>query len=221
MASPALRRPYRREGEEKRRDDLIAAAMTLVAEGGPEAATVRAIAARAGVTPGLIRHYFQSKEELTHAAYRQVMEAMTAEAIRASETVPVDDPVGRLAAFVAANFRPPVMTPLLVGVWAGYMHLGRNDPVMHEIHESTYLGYRDCLQDLIAALPRPPDPARDRREAIACNALIDGLWLEGGSLPDGFAPGEVMRIALDGVAALLGLHFPAEAYADTLQGKTD
>ena len=83
MASPALRRPYRREGEEKRRDDLIAAAMTLVAEGGPEAATVRAIAARAGVTPGLIRHYFQSKEELTHAAYRQVMDAMTHEAIRA------------------------------------------------------------------------------------------------------------------------------------------
>ncbi|MCZ8088629.1 MAG: TetR family transcriptional regulator C-terminal domain-containing protein [Rhodobacteraceae bacterium] len=221
MASPALRRPYRREGEEKRRDDLIAAAMTLVAEGGPEAATVRAIAARAGVTPGLIRHYFQSKEELTHAAYRQVMDAMTHEAIRACEAEPSDDPVARLAAFVAASFRPPVMTPLLVGVWAGYMHLGRNDPVMHEIHESTYLGYRDRLQALIAALPRPADPARDRREAIACNALIDGLWLEGGSLPDGFAPGEVMRIALDGVATLLGIRFPADAYPDLPEGKTD
>lgn len=221
MASPVLRRPYRREGEEKRRDDLIAAAMMLVAEGGPEAATVRAIAARAGVTPGLIRHYFQSKEELTHAAYRHVMEAMTHEAIRAAESAPRDDPAARLAAFVTANFGPPVMTPLLVGVWAGYMHLGRNDPVMHEIHESTYLGYRDRLQALIAALPRPADPARDRREAIACNALIDGLWLEGGSLPDGFAPGEVQRIALDGVAAILGIRFPADAYPDRSQGKTD
>jgi len=221
MPATAERRPYRREGEEKRREDLIAAAMELVAEGGPEAATVRAIAARAGVTPGLIRHYFSSKEELTHAAYRQVMDAMTLEAMRACEAIPETDPIGRLAAFIAANFRPPVMTPLSVGVWAGYMHLGRNDPVMHEIHEATYLGYRDRLQDLISALPRPADPARDRREAIACNALIDGLWVEGGSLPDEFTRGEVLRIALDGIAAMLGIRFPAFAYPDASDRKTD
>ena len=35
MPATAERRPYRREGEEKRREDLIAAAMELVAEGGP------------------------------------------------------------------------------------------------------------------------------------------------------------------------------------------
>ena len=64
----AARRLYRREGEESRRAALIAATQSLVAEGGPEAATVRAIAARAGVTVGLIRHYFQSKEELIRAS---------------------------------------------------------------------------------------------------------------------------------------------------------
>ena len=184
-------------------------------------ATAGAIAARAGVTPGLIRHYFTSKEELTHAAYRQVMDAMTLEAMRACESIDTCDPVARLAAFIAANFRPPVMTPVSVGVWAGYMHLGRNDPVMHEIHETTYLGYRDRLQELIAALPRSADPARDRREAIACNALIDGLWVEGGSLPDGFERGEVLRIALDGIAAMLGIRFPASAYPDPTDRKTD
>ena len=221
MIALTERRPYRREGEEKRREGLIAAAMELVAEGGPEAATVRAIAARAGVTPGLIRHYFQSKEDLTHAAYAQVMEAMTAEAMRACEAVPETDPVGRLAAFVAANFRPPVMTRRAVGVWAGYMHLGRNDPTMHAIHEATYLAYRDRLQSLIAALPRAADTARDRRDAIACNALIDGLWVEGGSLPDGFAKGEILRIALDGIAALLGIRFPSHAYPDPSDRKPD
>jgi TetR/AcrR family transcriptional regulator, transcriptional repressor of bet genes len=168
MPGPALRRPYRREGEEKRRDDLIAAAMALVAEGGTEAATVRAIAARAGVTPGLIRHYFQSKEELTHAAYRHVMDSMTQEALRAIEGLPADDPIGRLAAFIAANFRPPVMTPAVVGVWASYMHLGRNDPVIHTIHEATYLGYRDRLQDLIAAPPLRPRPRPARSHRLQC-----------------------------------------------------
>ena len=38
------RRLYRRESEENRRSALIAATQELVAEGGPEAATVRAIA---------------------------------------------------------------------------------------------------------------------------------------------------------------------------------
>lgn len=222
MTATAERRPYRREGEEKRREDLINAAMQLVAEGGPEAATVRAIAARAGVTPGLIRHYFHSKEELTHACYRQVMDDMTATAMRACDLVPETDPTARLAAFIAANFRPPVMTPRMVAVWAGYMHLGRNDPAIRDIHEATYLGYRDRLQSLISALPRPTDPARDRRDAIACNALIDGLWVEGGSLPEGFASGEVLRIALDGIAAILGIRFPADAYpADVSTRKPD
>ena len=38
------RRKFRREGEERRRDALISAALDLIAEGGPGAATVRAIA---------------------------------------------------------------------------------------------------------------------------------------------------------------------------------
>ena len=48
-------------------------------------------------------------------------------------------------------------------------------------------------------------PAQLRREAIACNAVIDGLWLEGGVLPHGFAPGELVRIGLQSVGAILGV----------------
>ena len=73
----ADRRPYRRESEESRRDALISAALELLAEGGPQAATIRAIAERAGVTPGLIRHYFSTKDELTRTAYGYLMDRMT------------------------------------------------------------------------------------------------------------------------------------------------
>ena len=65
----ADRKPYRREAEDKRRQALIEATLALVSEGGARAATVRAIATRAGVTAGLIRHYFQTKEALIVAAY--------------------------------------------------------------------------------------------------------------------------------------------------------
>lgn len=196
------RRPYRRESEETRRDALIAAALDLVALGGPQAATVRAIATRAGVTPGLIRHYFTTKEELTRAAYRHLMDRMTADsACVLTETD--TDPAGRLVAFVTASLSPPVVDPLSLGVWAGFLTMLRADPAMRSAHEQGYRGYRDLLERLISALPRDADPAQCRREAIACNAVIDGLWLEGSALPEGFRDDDLPSIGLEAVSAIL------------------
>ena len=154
-----VRRLYRRESEESRRSALISATQELVAEGGPEAATVRAIAARAGVTPGLIRHYFQSKDELTRAAYRALMDGMTAKGSDALEGVGAQ-PEERLAAFVAASLRPPVLDAGSVVLWAGYMHKVRSDPELLAVHEAGYLAYRDALQHLIEALPRKTRPGQ-------------------------------------------------------------
>jgi len=204
------RRPYKRESEEARRDALIAAALDLVAEGGPQAATVRAIAQRAGVTPGLIRHYFSSKEELTRAAYRHLMQRLTldsAEELLSAGRAPIE----RLAAFVSASLRPPVVDPLRLGLWAGFLNAMRLDPEMRAVHEQGYRAYRDILENLIASLPRAANPAQIRRDAIACNAVIDGLWLEGSALPDSFANGELETIGLAAVFAILNLPLPGAA----------
>jgi TetR/AcrR family transcriptional regulator, transcriptional repressor of bet genes len=205
---PPERRAYRREGEGRRREALVTAVLELVAEGGLQAATVRAIAERAGVTPGLIRHYFQTKEDLTRAAYHHVMVAMTADSARVLETAP-PDPAARLAVFVAASLRPPVVDPIMIGIWAGFIHLVQRDAAMKEVHTQTYLGYRDMLQQLIADLGRENSAAVLRAHAIACNAVIDGLWMEGCVLPESFAPGELERIGLVSVGAILGLDLAA------------
>ncbi len=201
------RRMFRREGEGARRDSLITAALELIAEGGPEAATVRAIAERAGVTPGLIRHYFASKDDLTRAAYLALMQQMVQTSFDVLETAP-DDPKIRLAAFVAASLRPPVMDATAIGLWAGFLHHVRRDPAMAAVHRTGYLRYRDQLQLLIAALPGDTPRERLRTQAIACNGVIDGLWLEGGALPDAFAPDELAQIAVQSVGAILGIDLP-------------
>ena len=209
------RRPYRRETEERRRDDLIAAALELVSEGGPQAATVRAIAQRAGVTSGLIRHYFATKEDLTRAAYQRLMEQMTADSAVVLQGGP-DDPAARLAWFVAASISPPVVDPVSVGRWAGFLHGVQRDAAMRDVHVATYLGFRDALQELIAALPRAASTTQLRAEAIACNALIDGLWLEGSILPEAFAADEIVTIGLASVGAILKIDLTA-AMAATRQ----
>ena len=65
---PGSTQKFRREPAEQRKDDLIQATLSLIAEQGVRAATVRAIAKRADVTQGLIRHYFSTKHDLILAA---------------------------------------------------------------------------------------------------------------------------------------------------------
>ncbi|WP_232831233.1 TetR family transcriptional regulator C-terminal domain-containing protein [Pseudogemmobacter bohemicus] len=219
--SGSERRPYIRDTEENRRESLISAAQALVAEGGRPAATVRAIAARAGVTPGLIRHYFGSKEELLRAAYVALMDGMTGTGEEALTGLG-SDPASRLAAFVAASLRPPVLDPKAVGLWAGYLHQVQSDTGLLAQHERSYLRYRDRLQQLIADLGRPARPGQLRREAIACNAVIDGLWLEGSVLTGHFAEDELIGIGLASVGAILGvgLTLPARAADKSPPDKT-
>jgi TetR/AcrR family transcriptional regulator, transcriptional repressor of bet genes len=198
------RKPYRRESEDKRRQALISATLALAAEGGARAATVRAIAERAGVTAGLIRHYFQTKENLIAESYRHLMSAMIDDSLAVLTYAP-KDPAARLAAFVGASLRPPVVDRDVIVRWAAFLQETRDNPAMLDIHRQTYLAYRDQLQSMIAALPGERSPEDLRHLSIAANAVIDGLWIEGCTLPDHFAKGELARIGLRSLGAMLGV----------------
>ena len=203
----AERRKFRREGEERRRQDLIEATLDCVAEHGLEGATVRAIALRAGVTAGLIRHYFPGKEELLQAAYEAVMTRMTEQAkaaLGAADLAPGE----RLAAFVEANLAPPVVDPRVFSLWAGFIGRAHADPALAAVHRESYLGFRDEVEALVAetlaARGRPAEKAELRRHAIAINAIIDGLWIEGCMAGDLFDGPELADIGIAAVEALLG-----------------
>ncbi len=203
----AERRSFKREGADSRKEALIRATLALMADRGPSAATVRAIAEKAGITQGMIRHYFSSKEDLINAAYQTHMHGQTDAAKRAAGAGGTAR--NRLALVVRASVTPPVADPTALSLWAGFIHMVWRDPSMRATHEQTYLRYRDLLQSLIAeALAeagRIVDADEARRFAIACNAVVDGLWLEAGALPDAFEEDELAYIALDSVAAILGL----------------
>lgn len=198
------RRSYKRESMDVRREALLTAAMELIAEGGPKAATVRAIALKAGVTAGLIRHYFTSKEELVRESYRWTMDKMTLAAVTALPDLETN-PVLRLAIFVAASLQPPVVDRTRVGLWAGFMHGVQHDADMRAVHIQTYLGYRDLLETLIVDLQIDMSPGGHHTAAISCNGLIDGLWMEASTVPEIFEDGEILTIGLRSVGAILGV----------------
>ena len=67
--SPA-RRAGRRAGSTRTREAILEAARGLFAELGYQGATIRAIAAAAGVDPALVHHFYGTKEALFAAAMR-------------------------------------------------------------------------------------------------------------------------------------------------------
>ena len=204
----AERRKFRREGEERRRQDLIEATLDCVADHGIEGATLRAIAVRAGVTAGLIRHYFPAKEDLLQAAYAAIVERMTAQAL-ASLHETGKRPAERLAAFVAANLTAPIVDARVFSLWAGFIGRAHADPALSAVHREGYVGFRDRLEQLIAetfaAAGRTADPVQLRRHAIAVNAIIDGLWIEGCMAGNLFEAGELAAIGVASVERVLGI----------------
>lgn len=84
--------PARTTAEEK----LITAAGDLLAEVGPRAASVRSIAARAGVNHGLVHHYFGSKDALLRAAMSHLVHEHSESAHERAGGAPVPVPLGLL-----------------------------------------------------------------------------------------------------------------------------
>lgn len=202
------RKPFRREGEDQRRQALVEATLACIAELGMERTTVREIAIRAGVTPGLIRHYFAGKDELVLEAYRHHV-AGSARLAESAVDAAGDDPVARLSAFIAASLTPPMVDQTKLSLWAGFIEMVRTDANMAEVHKDGYAHYRKLSEALIGqamtAAGIKVGEADCVRLGIVLNALIDGLWLEGSLSPGEFAGGSLAETGLDAASAIIGI----------------
>ncbi|ALH82998.1 TetR/AcrR family transcriptional regulator [Sphingopyxis macrogoltabida] len=169
----AIRQAFTRESADARRADLIEATAACLAEHGIAGTNVRAICAKAGVSPGLLRHYFGGIDDLVAATYQATSDRMDAIFMDAVADAG-GDPRARLSAYLTASFRPPVTDPELLGAWTAFWALARSDTRMAAIHTASYAGYRERLGELLTACGAA-DPGR---LAIMLTAMVDGLWLE-------------------------------------------
>ncbi|MEQ6333185.1 transcriptional regulator BetI [Sphingobium sp. MK2] len=171
------RAKFVRETPDVRRQALIEATARCLAEKGVGGTSVRAICARAGVSSGLLTHYFEGVNALILATYLDVGATVSAALDQAVEEAG-DDPRDRLRACLQANFRAPILDPDLLATWIAFWSLVKSDPAIAAVHAQVYAATRAQLETLLlAAVPEMP-PARARLAAISLTALVDGLWLE-------------------------------------------
>lgn len=200
------RRPYHREPEAVRQHDLIEATLDCIAEFGLAGATVREVALKAGVTPGLIRRYFMTKERLVEAAYAKLSDDIS---------TAINSAIGegaaslRLARFIRASLTAPVVDSKTLSLWAAFISAVNIDAGMAAIHRDGYRGFRQRAEGLIYDLTVErgliPLPALVYSQSIAINALIDGLWIEFSISPNEFQAIDIVPFAQECAARLLGL----------------
>ncbi len=152
------------------RDRLLAAARELIEEGGYAAASVAAIADRAGVAAGTLYRHFASKEELFVEVFRSVCEreerAMRAAASEMGESAPAAD---RLQAVLTTFARRALRNRRLA--WALIA-----EPVDPRV-DAERIAYRERYAELIATglaagISGGELPAQDIRLTAA--ALVGG-----------------------------------------------
>jgi AcrR family transcriptional regulator len=104
---PPLRRRVRRgnqEDAEQLRQDLLRATLELFAEGGPQALTTRAIAARVGVSQMTAYRYFANKAELVEGVWHQIGLELVTQIRQALQGVEGGRARHRVATAAALNF---------------------------------------------------------------------------------------------------------------------
>jgi TetR/AcrR family transcriptional regulator, transcriptional repressor of bet genes len=190
---------FTREAPDERRQSLVAATARCLARHGTQGTTVRSICAEAGVSPGLLRHYFAGIDDCIAAAYRWTGDRVQA-ALNAAVESAAPQPRARLLAYLTASFAPPIADSELLSTWLAFWGLTKSDPRIAALHAEIYGDYRDDLEMLLAAC----QPGDHRLTAVALTALVDGLWLELslGNAP--FSPAQANALVEKWLDALLG-----------------
>ena len=155
-----------------RRKQLVEAAIAAIHEHGFANATVARIAAQAGISAGMVHHYFKDKDELLFATMRHLLAELRTDAVaRLSRT---GNPGERIRAIIDACFSDNQFDEQVFSAWLALYGNARQSQRLMNILS---LYHRRLRSSLLHDLRRIVDEAEALRLAEGIAAMIDGLWL--------------------------------------------
>lgn len=161
----------------QRRNDLIQAAITSIAEVGYDAVTVATICDVAGFSRGLIGHYFRGKDDLLVEAVRYITQSIGATTREAVERAG-PDPLDRLHAAITASFAPPIFTQERAAVWVSFAARAPWSTAFTQIYREVWRNYRAGVSRLIdRAADQQGIKVDASQAALTVSQLIEGLWV--------------------------------------------
>ena len=167
----------RRKKPEDRRRDLLQAAIACLAEFGPRGATGREVCRRAGVSHGLLQHYFGAQEDL----FLETYEALSAgyldslERTLAAETAPD----ASLLTVFRELFSQDWGSTDIFGAWIAFWSMIGSDARFAQVHDAHKRRQEALLAGAFQQRMAGASGGLTAEErAVLMSAVMDGLWLE-------------------------------------------
>lgn len=150
-----------------RKQQLIDATIEVVAEVGLHATTISLISKKAGLSSGIIAHYFGGKQGLIEATMRYLLGALR---ISQNHTTPM----ARINGIVDSNFssvhRTKAATKTWLSLWAQSLH----DQPLYRLQE---VNRRRLQSNLLFSFRQLMTEPQATAAAESTAAMIDGYWL--------------------------------------------
>ncbi|KRW58935.1 transcriptional regulator BetI [Pseudomonas sp. TTU2014-080ASC] len=177
-----------------RRSQLIAATLEAVDQVGMNDASIALIARIAGVSNGIISHYFKDKNGLLEATMRHLMQALSNAMQERRAALPENDPRAHLRAIIQGNFDDSQVNGPAMKTWLAFWASSMHHPSLRRLQRVNdhRLFSNICFQFRLA-LPQP----QARAAARGLAALIDGLWLRGALSGEAFDVELAQNIAVE------------------------
>jgi TetR/AcrR family transcriptional regulator, transcriptional repressor of bet genes len=197
--------PGKRESSDKRREQLIRATIRSVAQRGLAGTTIERITSAAGVSRGLVHHYYPDKNALLSAAYESLGRRML-DAFKGGAALS-DDPLERLMGAVRASFEPPLFRQTEVAAWHGFQQGARSNSHLRALNNSFYQEYRSTMGQLVEeATAQRGQHLPTLMIAETLTLLLDGLWLNAFTDPSAITRDKAVTLCSEYLACTLHLN---------------
>ncbi|KAF1004135.1 MAG: HTH-type transcriptional regulator BetI [Luteibacter sp.] len=180
--------------EPLRREQLIRATLESIDQKGLAETTVATIASKAGLSTGIVAHYFGDKDGLLNAAMRKILRDLKDAVARCRAEAPSDAPRDHLRAIVDGNFDDTQVNSEAMRVWLTFWSASMHQPPLARLQRANDKRlYSNLAHQFSRVLPRE----RAVSAARGLAAMIDGLWLRGSLVGKDFDADNARRIAYD------------------------
>lgn len=189
----------------ERRQQVAEAVWRVISRDGLGRASMRHVAAEAGLSLGSLRHYFATHTELLTFSMRLVMDRGTArlralEKLRPADGVYRTDPVYVVEMVVSSTLPLDAERQLEGEVWLAFLGATVSDPRLRAISDEIYDSVLGMERDMLAQLVRSgAATGLDLDlEAMRLHSLLDGLTVGAATRPE--------RVTIERIRAIVRRH---------------
>jgi TetR/AcrR family transcriptional repressor of bet genes len=190
-----------------RRQQLINATIAMIAEKGFSRTTLTDVAARAGVSHGLVLFHFKSKDQLLTETLDYLAEEYRANWQTAFESAG-ERPEEKILALIKADFGEVICTPAKLAAWCAFWGESQSRPLYQARCGANDALYNNTLVSLCAEMNTRYGYAHDpQRTGRLLRIMTEGVWLDLMTLEVPYTVEEAFQTAMQGIRAIYPRHF--------------